>query len=277
MAENENKIPATSLAGLEKFAGVVFEGSQGKYMLDEFAYFDDTSLFSTGSFPCSVAGGALVAGVIPQGSEVGLFTTPVGAIGQGFATPLTEAETNLERGAQGGKFPANIAYVALAGGFNIYMAQPAGAAGLLLPVDNPNAMFQIASNFVWSWNVGGESSARLRYEPLKLWPCAAGVASGGVNSTLIDTAAAGPPIVITNVASRFLGLSNGGPASTMRKFAFPLFFPPNVAVDCRITAARMLDFAVIAGVFAAGQGLLLSAGDVRIAMHLRGYKLSRPV
>lgn len=244
----ENQIPATSLAGLEKFAGTVFDGSQGKYTLDEYAYFDDTSLFSTANF---AAGAAIAAGV-----EQPLFTSPVGAIGQGYAAALTAADTNLERGADGGKFPANLAYVALAGGFYVYRVN---AAGDRLPVDDPGDIFQITSNMVWSWNVGGESSPRLNYEPLRLWPSAVGVYSGGVAAQL--------PLVPGATPVTYPGLSNGGPVSTMRKFAFPLFFPPNVAVDCRVTNARQINFI----------GALAGAGAVRVCFQLRGYKLSRIV
>lgn len=247
----ENQIPATSLAGLEKFAGVVFQGAQGKYVLDEYAYFDDTSLFSTAQF----AGAAPVA----AGVEQPLFTTPVGQIGQGYAAALTAADTNLERGADGGKFAANNAYIALAGGFYVYMVN---AAGNPLPVDNPGDIFQITSNIVWSWNVGGEAAPRLNYEPIRLWPSAAGVHSGGV---AFDSGA--PAGVITALAATYPGLANGGPSSQMRKFAFPLFFPPNVAVDCRLTVTRQINWI----------GGLAGANNARVAFYLRGYKLSKMV
>lgn len=249
------QIPATSLAGLEKFAGACFEGAQGKYVLDEFAYFDDTSLFSTVALTDT-------AGVIPAGQEYSLFTAPVGTNGQGFPAGinLTLADTNLPKGWEGGKPPANQAYVALAGGFEVYYCSSKTAAGQYYMINQAADLHQILSNVTWSWNVGGDASPRIRYEPIKLWPCGCGVAGVSTTSAL-DTA-----VAIRNDAGA-QGLSNGGVMASMRKFAFPLFFPPNVAVDCRLTVQKAINIG----------STLVAAGQVRIAFNLRGYKLSRIV
>ena len=253
--QDGQQIPAVSLAGLEKFAGKVFEGAQGKYTLDEFSYYDDTSLFSTCQFTTA-------SGVVAAGAEQSLFSTPVGSTGQGIQavttdTALTNAETNWERGAQGGKLPANIAYVAVAGGFDIFLATSA-TVPLLIPLELPNDLEKASSNLVWSWNVGGDASPRLRYEPLKLWPVDFGIYSAGTQR-----------LSSSAVTPGWSGIQNGGPLAKMRRFAFPLFFPPHVAVDCRVTAAKAF---TLMGTLGAGT----SAG-LRVAFHLRGYKLSRIV
>lgn len=266
------KIRATQLAGLEKFAGTVFEGAQGKFTLDEYAYFDDTSLFSTASFDIATL-------TVAANSEQQLFYTPVGGTGQGFSTAvaaassstvLTLADTNLERGWDGGKAPANMAYVAVAGGFEIYAVT---SAGLTRPFNAQN-LFQIASNFYWTWNVGGDANPRLTYEPLISWPIGAGISvTSGANGMI--------PASATQTMSEVA--SNGGPNSVMRKFTFPLFFPPNIGVDCRVRSTRactLSDTALGAANGQTHQGNALAAytnGDLRIAFHLRGYKLSRIV
>lgn len=271
------KIRATQLAGLEKFAGVVFEGAQGKYTLDEYAYFDDGSMFSTTNFLST-------AGVIAAGAEQSLFSTPVGANGQGFAagTNLTLADTNMERGWDGGKAPANQAYVAVAGGFDVYRVnadQDTDLAGSMVPILNAQDMFQIISGVTWSWNVGGDASPRLNYDPIKFWPLGAGMSAIGAGLT--EVLGVLEPVVqpITdrtasttvgafgqlNQAINFAAITNGGPASVMRKFVFPLFFPPMVAVDCRVRFQN--------GVTLQNTG----ADSIRIAFHLRGYKLNRIV
>lgn len=267
------KIRATQLAGLEKFAGTVFEGAQGKYTLDEYAYFDDTSLFSTASFEIATL-------TVAANSEQQLFYTPVGGTGQGFSTAiaagsssttLTLADTNLERGWDGGKAPANMAYVAVAGGFEVYCVT--GTDGFTRPFNAQN-LFQIVSNFYWTWNVGGDANPRLTYEPIISWPIGAGI---GVTSGAHSMRAASAVPTMSEVAS------NGGPNSIMRKFTFPLFFPPNVGVDCRIRSTRaciLSDSTIGTAAGQTHQGNALATytdGEVRIAFHLRGYKLSRIV
>lgn len=256
-------IPASNLSGLEKFAGAVFEGAQGKYTLDEFSYYDDTSLFSTAGF-------SMTAGAVTAGTERYLFTVPVGGTGQGIQDDaadiaLTNSETNLERGADGGKFPANMAYVAVAGGFHCYLYTATGdtPSNVVVPIENPNDLEMITSNLVWSWNVGGDASPRLRYEPIKLWPVDFGIHAFAL--TRLSTSST--PDLINNVV--WTNLANGGPTAKMRKFSFPLFFPPNVAVDCRLTAARAFTLT----------GTLGDTTDcnLRVAFYLRGYKLSRIV
>lgn len=252
------KIRATQLAGLEKFAGVVFEGVQGKYCLDEYAYFDDTSLFSTASFlPAAAA--------IAANTEQPLFNTPVGATGQGFPGNLTRMDTNLERGWQGGKAPQNQAYVATAGGFEIYLWDNTAALAnnQMLPMELDTDIHQVAASVVWTWNVGGEASPRLNYEPIINWPVGSGISAIGATGAVRDGAG------VANGPNLYASMSNGGPDSVMRKFTFPLFFPPNIAVDCRVRFAVPV---TLTGVIA-----VVATSRVQIAMHLRGYKLSKLV
>ena len=250
------KIRATELAGLEKFAGTVFEGAQGKYTLDEYAYFDDTSLFSTCSFDFVSVSGATIA----SGAEAQLFSVPVGGTGQGFGTTvLTLAETNMERGWDGGKAPQNMAYVAVAGGFEVYVS----SNGTLVEMyPSASDLHQILNSVYWTWNVGGDANPRLNYDIIKCWPIGAGP---NINFATPGYVVTTPDTTPWEVAS------NGGPVSTMRKFTFPLFFPPNVSVDCRVKFARAVTL-VTQNYLA-----LTSSSDLRIAFHLRGYKLSRIV
>jgi len=244
------KIRATQLTGLEKFAGVVFEGAQGKYTLDEYSYFDDTSLFSTAGFGAT--------GAIAAGTEQPLFNAPVGAIGQGIAAAMTLADTNLERGWDGGKAPANQAYVATQGGFEVFCWNNlVPGTPVVFPFELASDLHQVLASATWSWNVGGEASPRLRYEPIIEWPIGAGITGTGVT---VGVQAAAVP-------EQNNGLSNGGPVSKMRKFTFPLFFPPNVAVDCRVRFARLCTLT--------GTNTALATTQIRVAMHLRGYKLSK--
>lgn len=247
----QGKTPATALAGLERFAGQVFENSQGKYTLDEYAYFDDLSLFSTAFFQVN-ANNAIVAG-----TQQDLFITPFGQVGQGFAAGITGnaalslAETNLQVGQAGGKFQQNQSYVAVAGGFRVYC----------LPVDNQGApvqqggvnvpsatdLAQITGSATWSWNVGGLQSPTLVYEPIEMWPTGTGIFGIGA-------------------AGSTQALANGGPVSTMRKFAFPLMFPPNIAAQCKLTFSRGCT------------NLQLGAGSwIAVAFHLRGYTLTKTI
>jgi hypothetical protein len=242
----DHAVSATRLAGLERFAGEVFANSQGVYALDDYDYLDDTSLFSTAAFTVASLG-------VAAGQAVDLFDTPVGTNGgQGFAAnrQLTYAETNLQRGQAGGKFPQNQAYAAIAGGFSVYQL-PVNADGDAvqtggIPIANDADLAQIVNSICWSWNVGGNQSPTLYYEPLVAWPCGFGIF--GVGS-----------------AGAFAAGSNGGPFSTMRKFSFPLMFPPNTAAQLTLTVRRPIT------------NLASVNNDARIcvAMHLRGYMISK--
>ncbi len=254
------KIRATQLSGLEKFAGAVFEGAQGKYTLDEYAYFDDTSLFSTANFDLTTLD-------LAANDEFQLFYTPVGGTGQGFSnaiaaasssTTLTLADTNLERGWDGGKAPQNMAYVAVAGGFEVYGVD---SSGFTRPITNSADMFAITNSIFWTWNVGGDANPRLSYEPITAWPIGSGINAQSTSPAYGATAEAGAVMEFC---------SNGGPVSTMRKFTFPLFFPPNVGVDCRVKCVRAITLRD-------GTVAPLTGGNIRVAFHLRGYKLSRIV
>lgn len=247
---DQRGVPATRLAGLEKFAGEVFANSQGKYTLDDYDYFDDTSLFSTAAF--TVSSNQLSV------QQVGIFNAAVGtnSSAQGFPTTynqgiMTYAETNLQRGQAGGKFPQNQAYVAVAGGFEIYCVPAATSGGTLvstggIPVPDASDLFQIASSLTWQWNVGGNQSPTLFYEPVKAWPTGFGIFGIGAAGT-------------TQAAS------NGGPVSAMRKFAFPLMFPPNTAAELLLSVRRPVTDLVS----------LNNGSLVCVAMHLRGYMLSK--
>ncbi len=242
----EHAVAATRLQGLERFAGEVFANSQGVYALDDYDYLDDTSLFSTAAF--TVAGLGVAAG-----QAVDLFDTPVGTNGgQGFAAPrqLTYAETNLQRGQAGGKFPQNQAYAAIAGGFNIYQLPVDGAAAEVqtggIPIANDADLAQIVNSICWSWNVGGNQSPTLYYEPLVAWPCGFGIWGSGAAGT-------------------FQAGSNGGPSSLMRKFSFPLMFPPNTAAQLTLTVRRPITNLVS----------VANGSRICVAMHLRGYMISK--
>ena len=164
---------------------------------------------------------------------------------------MTYAETNLQSGQANGKFPQNQAYVAVAGGFDIYYL-PAGLAANTLvsqggvPVPDASDAYQIVSSVTWSWNVGGNQSPTLFYEPVKAWPNGFGIFGIGAAGTT-------------------QAVANGGPVSAMRKFAFPLMFPPNTAASLKLSVSRPVTD-------------LISVADgsyVCIAMHLRGYMLSK--
>ena len=249
-AQGSRGVPATRLAGLEKFAGEVFANSQGKYTLDDYDYFDDTSLFSTAAFTVQSSG--------IQQQQIGIFNAAVGTASsaQGFPNTYnngitTYAETNLQRGQAGGKFPQNQAYVAVAGGMDVYCIPPglapaAWASQGGIPIPDASDLFQIVSSITWQWNVGGNQSPTLFYEPLKAWPTGFGVFGIGAAGT-------------TQAAA------NGGPVSAMRKFAFPLMFPPNTAAELLLSVRRNCsDFVSL------NNGTL-----VCVAMHLRGYMLSK--
>lgn len=242
--------PATQLSGLRDFAGEVFSNSQGKYTLDDYDYLDDTSLFSTACFTTANNG-------LATGQQI-LYTAPFGGTGgQGFPAgyPMSLAETNLQTGQAGGKFPQNQAYAGIAGGFDIYCI-PAGQAPGVFPtgynstggINIPDAsdLFQIASSVTWQWNVGGLQSPTLVYEPLKAWPCGFGTFGIGAVGTV-------------------QAASNGGPVSTMRKFAFPLMFPPNTAAQLTVAVRR-----AVTNLVSLNNGSL-----VLVAMHMRGYMLSK--
>lgn len=246
---DQRGVPATRLAGLEKFAGEVFANSQGKYTLDDYDYFDDTSLFSTAAF--QVTGNGLAV------QQIGIFNAAVGtnSSAQGFPTTynqgiMTYAETNLQRGQAGGKFPQNQAYVAVAGGFDVYCI-PADTGTTLqslggIPVPDASDLFQIISSLTWQWNVGGNQSPTLFYEPVKAWPTGFGIFGIGAAGT-------------TQAAA------NGGPVSAMRKFAFPLMFPPNTAAELLLSVRRPVT----------NLQSLNNNSLVCVAMHLRGYMLSK--
>lgn len=237
--------PATQLSGLRDYAGEVFSNSQGKYTLDDYDYLDDTSLFSTAAFTTATNGLGL-------GQQI-LYTQPFGATGgQGFPAiyPMSLAETNLQTGQQGGKFPQNQAYAGIAGGFDIYCI-PTNTAGAFVSnggINIPDAsdLFQIASSITWQWNVGGLQSPTLVYEPIKAWPCGFGTFGIGAVGTV-------------------QAASNGGPVSTMRKFAFPLMFPPNTAAQLTVAVRRLVTDLVS----------LNNGSLVLVAMHMRGYMLSK--
>ena len=251
-AADTRGVPATRLAGLEKFAGEVFANSQGKYTLDDYDYFDDTSLFSTGAF--TVTGNGLAV------QQIGIFNAAVGtnATAQGFPATfntngiMTYAETNLQRGQAGGKFPQNQAYVAVAGGFDLYCVPTTTSGGTTyqqqggIPVPNASDAFQIISSLTWQWNVGGNQSPTLFYEPIKAWPTGFGLFGIGATGTT-------------------QAVQNGGPVSAMRKFAFPLMFPPNTAAELLLSIRRP-----VTDLISLNNGSL-----VLCAMHLRGYMLSK--
>lgn len=255
----EDRRPATKLQGLERFAGQVFSNSQGKYTLDDYDYYDDTSLISTCAF--TVLNGGLLPGRV---NTFALFQTPEGLTGQGFPVgyQLTLAETNLQKGQAGGKFPANQAYVAVAGGFDVYClpktatSEPTDAFCGGIPLPTADDLSQVINSVTWNWNVGGRQSALLEYEPIKAWPTGFGVygISGSSGATQFATATQGAA----------LGLANGGPVSSMRKFSFPLMFPPNQAADLTVSVQREIC------------DLTLHEGSlICIAMHLRGYMISK--
>jgi len=248
---DQRGVPATRLAGLEKFAGEVFANSQGKYTLDDYDYFDDTSLFSTAAF--TVTGNGLAV------QQVGIFNAAVGtnSTAQGFPATYNQgitsyAETNLQRGQAGGKFPQNQAYVAVAGGFDVYCIPTTTAGGTTyqqaggIPIPDASDLFQIISSLTWQWNVGGNQSPTLFYEPVKAWPTGFGIFGIGAAGT-------------TQAAA------NGGPVSAMRKFAFPLMFPPNTAAELLLSVRRPVTDLVS----------LNNGSLVCVAMHLRGYMLSK--
>ena len=241
MAEN---VQATRLAGLQQYAGEVFSGSQGKYTLDDYDYTDDTSLFSTAMF--TVANNGLQAGAA---NSINLFSTSYGNVGQGFAVPLSTAETNLQPG-QANMFPTNQAYAGIAGGFDVYCipADNQGAPNQQGGISVPNAadLTQILGSCVWKWNQGGNQSPLVLYEPIKAWPC--GFGAYGIGAVGSVQAA-----------------SNGGPVSSMRKFSYPLTFPPLTAVQLNIAFVRNVTDLIS----------LPNGSKVLIAMHLRGYMLSK--
>lgn len=248
MAQEERQgVPASRLAGLEKFAGQVFSNSQGKYTLDDFEYFDDTPLMSTGCLTVD-ANNRIVAG-----TQIDLFSVPQGGqAGQGYPAAygnFTYADTNLQKGQAQGKFPANQSYIAIGGGFDVYCRPVDGNGNAILqggvPVPSANDLFQIINSVTWNWNVGGTQSPTIFYEPLKMWPSGAGVWGIGAVGTVQAAA-------------------NGGPLSQPRKFPFPLMFPPQIAATLNLTVSRTIT------------DLTLPANSlVFIAMHLRGYMLSK--
>lgn len=248
MADNQvpqvPKARGSELAGLERFANQVFGNSQGTYTLDDFQYLDDTPLFSAAAF--QVVNGTIAG-------DFTLFSTPEGSPGQGWPvatfSQLSMAETNLQQGQANGKFPQNQAYVGIAGGFDVYMI-PADRNGALtqlggINIPDPSDLHQILSGITWSWNIGGRQSPTIEYEPIKAWPTGFGVYTSG---------AAG-----TSQAS-----ANGGPLSSMRKFPFPLMFPPNIAASLKIRVNR----APSALVSIPNNSLIV------VAAHLRGYMLT---
>lgn len=58
---------ASRARGLEKFAAQVFAESQGRYALEEYVYFEDTSLFTTATF--DVGRGGFAIAPWPSSSE----------------------------------------------------------------------------------------------------------------------------------------------------------------------------------------------------------------
>ena len=246
MAEKEvPRARGSELAGLERFANQVFSNSQGAYTLDEFEYLDDTPLFSSAAF--TVTGGTI-------GGDFTLFSTPEGSSGQGWPLAnfpqLTVAETNLQNGQSQGKFPQNQAYIGIAGGFDVYMI-PADNAGNLtqlggIPVTDPADLHQILSGITWSWNIGGRQSPTIEYEPIKAWPTGFGVYTSGAAGVAQASA-------------------NGGPVSQMRKFPFPLMFPPNIAATLKIRVNRG----------PSNFNSIPNGSLVIVACHLRGYMLTK--
>lgn len=241
----DNSVPATRLAGLERFSGQVFGNAQGNYTLDDYDYYDDTSLFSTAAFAIENNG-------LREGLTVDLFDSAVNSSsGQGFSRQLTYAETNLQRGQAGGKFPQNQAYASVAGGFNIYLL-PVDEDGVEVqtggvPISTDADLMQIASSICWSWNVGGNASPTLYYEPIIAWPAGFGIWG-------------------TGAAGSFQAGSNGGPGSLMRKFSFPLMFPPNTAAQLTLTVRRSITNL---------GGNCSNKAKICVAMHNRGYMLSK--
>ena len=245
MADQTQGVPATKLAGLERFAGEVFANSQGKYTLDDYNYFDDTSLFSSAAFTVAANGLAV--------QDFSIFQTPYGQRGQGYPAPLnlTLADTNLQKGQANGKFPSNQSYVGVAGGFSIYCI-PMGVDGVTLqstggiPIPDASDAWQIAQSITWTWNVGGNQSPTLNYEPILAWPSGFGIFGIGA-------------------AGSTQAVSNGGPVSQMRKFAFPLMFPPEVSADLNLAVRKP-----VSNLVSLNNGSL-----VIVAMHQRGYMLSK--
>jgi len=245
MEEQQKKMRGSELTGLERFADQVFSNSQGVYTLDDFEYLDDTPLFSAAAF--TVTNGTI-------GGDFTLFSTPEGTSGQGWPIAtfpqLTVAETNLQGGQQGGKFPANQSYVGIAGGFDVYCI-PADRTGALtqlggIQIPDPSDLHQILSGITWSWNIGGRQSPTIEYEPIKAWPTGFGVWTSGAAGTAQASA-------------------NGGPLSQMRKFPFPLMFPPQIAASLKVRVNR-----------APSNFVALPNGSlVVVSCHLRGYMLTK--
>lgn len=84
-----------------------------------------------------------------QNGTFRLFTTPLGQVGQGFATGLTIAETSLK---EGGRIPAGVAFDA----YGLSCLVLAGVAGVFAtPVNTPETiidLINVQNNGVLTWD-----------------------------------------------------------------------------------------------------------------------------
>lgn len=154
---------ATKLAGLTQFAGEVFYGPRGTYTLDEYRYFDDTPFYSTVRVKPTIIEGKKF---LKKGTVFELFDRPSGDIinddDGNVIYGVSSAETNLQRGMAGGKFPANQAYVALAASCDVYSVK----SGRRKPLSEDDK-FNIGYVAIPTFNVGGNQSPLMIYQPIK--------------------------------------------------------------------------------------------------------------
>lgn len=139
-----------------------------------------------------------------------LFATPMGQQGQGFATALSIAETNMKQGAQ---IPANQAYDVFAIACHIGQSTAVGDASLGKSVNSAAAiqtLNQILSNGVLSWDF---TQTQVDIAPIQV----IGAAGGAFGSASISSGG--------GTAATATGTMNNGAGGCFMYQEFPVALP----------------------------------------------------
>lgn len=200
---------------LKPFANMVIDQGRG-VTISDLAFSSAEDFYSTGAIALSTL-------TLSAGSTVKLFEANIGDNGgQGFSNvTLTVGETNNKNG---NRQPSNNVYIATHFGFQIYAVTSVDKLNAV-PINNPNAMYQIAANTSWSLTVGDGIKRTLG--TVLDYPAGSG----------IDTA-----LALAGSAAGFGGggvgalsfANNGWVGCQKRKLPIPIVFPPNISVEIEL-------------------------------------------
>lgn len=159
MIIQHERIVAWDLPGLEKYKGVVLDGPQGKFMLDEYALYDRLPLYSSVDFAVDIEKQKLSA------CEKTLFYTHVDQFVNGNNDSdgrILISQTNLQSGQAHGRFPQNCGFIATDLHFRLFSFDEFGS---MLKISKEDK-HQIKNLITWSFNIGGRNAPKLMYGPI---------------------------------------------------------------------------------------------------------------